>query len=73
MSGTRKLKKLADSGITARKIMVVPCMVNNWLYTSGLMKWFSGRMSWRRIRIASSPPMRKKQNAVTPYSAPMRL
>ena len=59
-----KLKKLADSGITARKIMVVPCMVKSWLYVSALRKVLSGRPSWMRISIASSPPIRKKNTAV---------
>ena len=31
-SGIMKLKKAADSGITARKIIVVPCIVNSVLY-----------------------------------------
>ncbi len=30
-SGTKKLKNIALIGITARKIMVVPCIVNSWL------------------------------------------
>ena len=30
-----KLKNMALSGMIARKIMVVPCIVNSWLYVSG--------------------------------------
>ena len=30
-SGTKKLKNMALIGITARKIIVVPCIVNSWL------------------------------------------
>ena len=30
-SGMKKLKNIALSGITARKIIVVPCIVNSWL------------------------------------------
>jgi len=30
----RKLKNAAERGMTARKIIVVPCIVNSWLYIS---------------------------------------
>ena len=30
-SGMKKLKNIALSGMTARKIIVVPCIVNSWL------------------------------------------
>jgi len=36
MRGSKKLKNAADIGITARKIIVVPCMVNSELYVSAL-------------------------------------
>ncbi|MFM2382296.1 MAG: hypothetical protein RL515_283, partial [Verrucomicrobiota bacterium] len=44
-SGTRKLKNAADSGMTPRKIIVVPCMVNSWLYMRAVTKSLSGRAS----------------------------
>jgi hypothetical protein len=72
-SGIRKLKNIADSGITPRKIMVVPCIVNSWLYISGLTKPCSGFASCQRISSASRPPIRKKRNAVAPYRMPIRL
>jgi hypothetical protein len=61
-----KLKNMALSGMIARKIMLVPCMVNSWLYVSGLRKVLSGLASWIRISSASRPPTRKKKNAVDP-------
>ena len=57
---------MALSGMIARKIMVVPCIVNSWLYVSGLRNVLSGFASWIRISSASSPPSRKKKNAVAP-------
>jgi hypothetical protein len=64
---------MADSGMMARKIIVVPCIVNSWLYRSGDRNVFSGVPSWMRSSSASMPPIRKKKNAVAPYSIPMRL
>ena len=61
-----KLKNMADSGMIARKIMVVPCIVNSSLYRSGDRKVFSGLPSWIRISSASMPPIRKKMKAVVP-------
>ena len=37
-----KLKNMAESGMIARKIMVVPCIVNSSLYVSGDRKVLSG-------------------------------
>ena len=68
-----KLKNAADSGIMARKIIVVPCIVNNSLNAWAPMKSLSGLMSCQRISIASSPPINRKANAVTPYRMPIRL
>ena len=61
-----KLKNIADSGMIARKIIVVPCIVNSWLYVSGDRKVFSAVPSWMRSSSASTPPIRKKKNAVAP-------
>ena len=68
-----KLKKAADNGINARKIIVVPCIVNSSLNVSALTKSLSGFMSCQRISIASRPPISKNTNAVAPYRMPMRL
>jgi hypothetical protein len=64
---------MALSGMIARKIMLVPCIVNSWLYVSGSRKLLSARASWTRMSSASSPPSRKKKNAVLPYRMPIRL
>jgi hypothetical protein len=63
-SGIRKLKKAALSGMIARKIMVVPCIVNSALYISALTSCPFGPWSWARMITASSPPTRKKKSAV---------
>ena len=61
-----KLKNMALSGMIARKIMVVPCMVNSWLYVSGRRNVLFGDPSWIRSSMASMPPIRKKMKAVVP-------
>jgi hypothetical protein len=60
------LKKAADSGITTRKTIVTPCIVNSSLKTAGDTMLWSGCASCTRIRRASTPPTRKKPNAVIP-------
>ena len=57
---------MAESGITPRKIMVVPCMVNSWLNRSADTRVLFGRISCRRMISASRPPNKKNRNAVTP-------
>ena len=51
-------------GITTKKIIVVPCMVNIWLKARGPMKSLCGRMSCSRMTVASIPPTRRN---VSPY------
>ena len=46
--------------------MVSACMVKSWLKTAGATMAWSGQNSWTRMMSASTPPMRKKRNAVTP-------
>ena len=46
--------------------MVVPCMVKSWLYASAREHVPLGVASWTRISSASTPPMMKNRNAVTP-------
>ncbi len=69
----RKLKNAADSGMTARKIIVVPCIVNSWLNVSAETTVPFGCISWARMITASRPPIRKNTSAVTRYSTPIRL
>ena len=60
MSGIRYTPKPVSTGIATRKIIVVPCMENIWLYVSGAMSFRFGAASCARITIASMPPARKK-------------
>ena len=60
----RKLKNAAESGMTARKIIVVPCIVNSWLYISAEMSLPLGVASWARSTAASRPPNTKKNRPV---------
>ncbi len=45
--------------------MIVPCIVNSWLYASGPTRSSFGWASWARITSASRPAMKKKTNDVT--------
>ena len=45
--------------------MMLPCIVKNWLYVSGLRRSWSGRASCVRMPSASSPPTQKNTNDVT--------
>jgi hypothetical protein len=53
--------------------MIVPCMVNNWLYCSGDRNCRPGRASSARISNASTPPTMKNTNDVTMYITPNRF
>jgi hypothetical protein len=50
--------------MTPRKIMVVPCIVNSWLYVSALTRCRFGPPSCARIITASRPPTTKKKSDV---------
>ena len=65
-SGMMKLKNAAPIGITTRKIIVVPCIVNISLYCAEVRKVLFGTISWMRIRSASKPPKMKKKRAEIP-------
>ena len=60
-------------GIIARKIIVVPCMVNIALYSAALKKLLSGEANWILNKRASMPPISKKKNAAYPYIIPIFL
>src|SRR5690348_4077986 len=53
--------------------MIVPCMVNSWLYCSGEKNCSPGLASSARISSAIRPPMRKNANEVTRYIRPICL
>ena len=50
--------------------MIVPCMVNNWLYRAGAKNCGPGRADSVRISYASRPPTMKNTNDVTMYITP---
>ena len=51
--------------------MIVPCMVNSWLYCSGDRNCSPGRASSARMSSAIKPPIMKNANAVTMYMIPI--
>src|SRR5437764_665354 len=53
--------------------MIVPCMVNSWLYCSSDRNCRPGRASSVRISRAMNPPMKKNANEVTRYIRPICL
>jgi hypothetical protein len=48
----------------AKKTIVVPCIVNSWLYISALTRFMLGLANCARMIAASTPPQMKKQIAV---------
>ena len=67
-SGMMTLAKPTNNGVANSSSMIVPCIVNSWLYCSPLTNWRPGRASSARISIAISPPSMKNTNDVTRYS-----
>jgi len=53
--------------------MIVPCIVNSWLYCSGDRNCAPGTASSARISRAMAPPIMKKANDVTRYRIAMSL
>jgi len=72
-SGMMKLKNAAPIGMTTRKIIVVPCIVNISLYCADVRNVLFGTASWMRIRSASMPPKMKKNRPEAPYRKPILL
>jgi hypothetical protein len=65
------LAKANSSGVANSNSMIVPCMVNNWLYCSGDRNCRPGRPSSPRISSAMTPPITKNENDVTKYIRPI--
>ncbi len=63
-SGMISLAKPAKVGVAKSSSMIVPCMVNSWLYCSLLISCSPGRASSARISSAITPPARKNTNDV---------
>jgi hypothetical protein len=72
-SGMIALAKPAKVGVANSSSMIVPCMVNAWLYCSVDRNCRPGRASSALIAIARTPPTRKKQNEVIRYRCPIFL
>ena len=51
-------------GMPTRNTIVVPCIVNIWLYCPAVSTVPFGWKSWRRISSASTPPSTRKTSAV---------
>ncbi len=72
-SGMITLPNPTNSGVANRNSMIVPCMVNDWLYWAFDRIWVPGSASSARMPSASSPAMRKNTNDVIRYNCPMIL
>ena len=72
-SGSTRFAKANTSGVAKNSSMIVPCIVNSWLYCSGDRNCMPGRASSARMISASTPPNMKKVNDVTRYIRPISL
>ncbi len=71
--GMTALAKPAKVGVANSSSMIVPCMVNAWLYCSLERICRPGRASSARMAIASAPAIRKNTNDVIRYRCPIFL
>ena len=65
------MAKANTIGVAKNSSMIVPCMVNSWLYCSGERNCRPGRASSARMSSAMKPPIRKNTNDVTRYMSPI--
>ncbi len=72
-SGMTALANPAKVGVANSSSMIVPCMVNAWLYCSWDRICSPGRASSARMAIASAPAIRKNPNDVIRYRCPIFL
>src|SRR4051812_18292340 len=70
-SGTTKLANANTIGVAKNSNMIVPCIVNSWLYCSGDRNCMPGRASSARISSAIRPPAMKNAKDVTMYMIPI--
>ena len=63
-NGMITLANPTNNGVANSSSMIVPCIVNSWLYCSPVRNWLPGRASSARISIAIRPPTRKNMNEV---------
>jgi hypothetical protein len=71
--GSTKFANPNRMGVAYSSSMIVPCMVNSWLYCSGDRNCICGTASSARISSAMAPPIMKKTNDVTRYRIAMSL
>ncbi len=72
-SGMMTLAKPTNSGVAKNSSMIVPCIVNSWLYCSLVSSCSPGLASSARMSSAITPPIRKKMNEVMRYISPIVL
>ncbi len=63
MFGSSNTPIASTAGTANRNIIIVPCIVNSWLYKLGETKSFSGTASCVRISSARMPASTKNRNA----------
>ena len=64
-SGIRALANPANNGVAKSSSMIVPCIVNIWLYCSGLSTiWRPGWASSARMTRAMAPARMNQMNEV---------
>src|SRR6478752_6835802 len=68
-----QLAKPNTIGVAYSNSMIVPCMVNSWLYCSLDKNCNPGAPSSERISSAINPPAMKKPTEVTVYMMPRSL
>ena len=73
ISGIIQFASPVKAGMMAPNTMTRPCMVVNWLNSSGSSSRMPGRNSSARIASAITPPDRNMANANHRYSVPMSL
>jgi hypothetical protein len=72
-SGTSQFAKPTKPGMIAPNTMISPCIVVNWLNSSGLKNCNPGLNSSSRMPIASTPPMISIAKLNNRYIVPMSL
>ena len=72
-SGIIQFAKPTNAGMIAPNTMIRPCIVVNWLNSSGLTSCSPGWNSSARIARASTPPTISMVNENSRYSVPMSL
>src|SRR5215218_2918175 len=72
-NGINTLPNPKNNGVANNNNMIVPCIVNSWLYTSSLTNCIPGFASSDRMINAITPATRNHANDVPRYSFPITL